>query len=95
MPHYICDPTTYNLQSKTLLSNFTKFHFSLLQGYKERPVCAAIGDGANDVSMIQEAHVGIAIMGKEGRQATLCSDFALAKFRLVISLEVAILGLFE
>ncbi|KAL9879005.1 phospholipid-transporting ATPase IF isoform 2-T2 [Glossina fuscipes fuscipes] len=41
---------------------------------------AAIGDGANDVSMIQEAHVGIGIIGKEGRQAACCSDFALAKF---------------
>ncbi|XP_013098646.2 phospholipid-transporting ATPase IF isoform X1 [Stomoxys calcitrans] len=41
---------------------------------------AAIGDGANDVSMIQEAHVGIGIMGKEGRQAARCADFAFAKF---------------
>ena len=29
----------------------------------------AIGDGANDVAMIREAHVGVAILGKEGRQA--------------------------
>ena len=42
---------------------------------------AAIGDGGNDVPMIQEANVGIAIVGKEGRQATRCSDFAFAKFR--------------
>ena len=40
----------------------------------------AIGDGANDVSMIQEAHVGIGIFGKEGRNAARCADFALAKF---------------
>ncbi|XP_076762998.1 phospholipid-transporting ATPase IF [Xylocopa sonorina] len=44
---------------------------------------AAIGDGGNDVSMIQEAHVGIGIMGKEGRQATMCSDFAIAKFKFL------------
>lgn len=33
------------------------------------PVTAAVGDGANDVSMIQEAHVGLGIAGKEGRAA--------------------------
>ena len=33
---------------------------------------AAIGDGANDVSMIQEAHVGLGIFGKEGRNAARC-----------------------
>ena len=31
----------------------------LVKKSKEKPVCAAIGDGANDVSMIQEAHVGL------------------------------------
>ncbi len=36
---------------------------------KEHPITLAIGDGANDVSMILEAHVGIGIIGKEGRQA--------------------------
>ncbi|XP_049950032.1 phospholipid-transporting ATPase IF-like isoform X1 [Schistocerca serialis cubense] len=48
-----------------------------------KPVTAAIGDGANDVSMIQEAHVGIGIVGKEGRQAVRCSDFAFARFRFL------------
>lgn len=33
------------------------------------PITAAVGDGANDISMIQEAHVGLGIFGKEGRQA--------------------------
>ncbi len=47
------------------------------------PVTAAIGDGANDVSMLQEAHVGFGVMGKEGRQAVNSSDFAFAKFRFV------------
>ncbi|GAB6027859.1 hypothetical protein CHUAL_002077 [Chamberlinius hualienensis] len=46
-----------------------------------RPITAAIGDGANDVAMIQEAHVGLGVMGKEGRQAVRCSDFAFARFR--------------
>ncbi|XP_076046223.1 phospholipid-transporting ATPase IF-like isoform X2 [Oratosquilla oratoria] len=47
------------------------------------PITAAIGDGANDVSMIQEAHVGLGLMGKEGRQAVRCADFAFARFRFL------------
>ncbi|KAF4520666.1 hypothetical protein B566_EDAN006342 [Ephemera danica] len=46
-----------------------------------KPVTAAVGDGANDVSMIQEAHVGIGIVGKEGRQAVRSSDFAVPRFQ--------------
>ncbi len=39
--------------------------------YKHKaPITLAIGDGANDVPMIREAHVGVGIYGKEGRQAT-------------------------
>lgn len=41
----------------------------------------AIGDGANDVAMIQAADVGIGIMGKEGRQAVNNADYAIAQFR--------------
>ncbi|KAI9245704.1 hypothetical protein BDA99DRAFT_447769 [Phascolomyces articulosus] len=41
----------------------------------------AIGDGANDVSMIQEANIGIGISGLEGRQAVMASDYAIAQFR--------------
>jgi hypothetical protein len=41
----------------------------------------AIGDGANDVAMIQEAHVGVGIRGEEGLQATNASDYAIAQFR--------------
>jgi phospholipid-translocating ATPase len=43
----------------------------------------AIGDGANDVSMIQEAHVGIGIFGKEGRNAARSADFAFARFKFL------------
>ncbi len=39
----------------------------------------AIGDGANDVPMIQAAHVGIGISGREGMQAVLASDYAIAQ----------------
>ena len=44
-------------------------------------VTLAIGDGANDVSMIQSAHIGVGIIGKEGAQAVQSSDYALAQFR--------------
>ncbi|XP_022095115.1 probable phospholipid-transporting ATPase IF isoform X2 [Acanthaster planci] len=50
----------------------------------KRPTTMAIGDGANDVSMIQEAHIGLGIMGKEGRQAVRCSDYAFSRFRFLI-----------
>jgi len=43
-------------------------------------VAAAVGDGGNDVSMIQAASVGIGIVGKEGMQASLASDFSMTKF---------------
>lgn len=43
----------------------------------------AIGDGANDVSMIQEANIGIGISGVEGRQAVMASDYAIAQFRFL------------
>jgi phospholipid-translocating ATPase len=42
-------------------------------------VCA-IGDGGNDVSMIQAANVGIGIVGKEGMQASLAADFSIVQF---------------
>jgi len=43
----------------------------------------AIGDGANDVAMIQAANVGIGIFGKEGQQAARASDFAIGQFRFL------------
>lgn len=43
----------------------------------------AIGDGANDVSMIQMADVGVGICGQEGMQAVMASDFAIAKFKIL------------
>lgn len=43
----------------------------------------SIGDGANDVAMIQEADVGVGIAGEEGRQAVMCSDYAIGQFRFL------------
>lgn len=47
---------------------------------------AAIGDGGNDVSMIQMADVGVGIVGKEGRQASLAADFSVLQFRCLTRL---------
>jgi phospholipid-transporting ATPase len=46
-------------------------------------VTLAIGDGANDVSMIQAAHVGIGISGLEGLQAARASDYSISQFRFL------------
>ena len=46
----------------------------------------AIGDGANDVAMIQEAHVGVAISGREGQAAVKSSDYSIAKFKFLKNL---------
>ena len=46
----------------------------------------SIGDGANDVAMIQEAHVGVGIAGEEGRQAVMSSDYAIGQFRFLTRL---------
>ena len=51
-----------------------------------KPVTLAIGDGANDVSMIQEAHVGVGIFGKEGMQAANSSDYAISLFHHLLPL---------
>ena len=46
-------------------------------------VTLAVGDGANDVSMIQAANIGVGIAGQEGVQASMASDYAIAQFRFL------------
>ncbi|KAG7289187.1 hypothetical protein NEMBOFW57_005550 [Staphylotrichum longicolle] len=46
-------------------------------------VTLAIGDGANDIAMIQASHVGIGISGREGLQAARISDYSIAQFRFL------------
>lgn len=46
----------------------------------------AIGDGANDVAMIQAANIGVGIAGEEGRQAVMSSDYAIGQFRFLTRL---------
>ncbi|XP_022108719.1 probable phospholipid-transporting ATPase IIB isoform X2 [Acanthaster planci] len=54
----------------------------LLKTHTGKRTCA-IGDGGNDVSMIQAANAGVGLEGKEGRQASLAADFSLTQFRYV------------
>ncbi|KAM4555740.1 phospholipid-transporting ATPase VB [Odontesthes bonariensis] len=48
---------------------------------KLKVMTLAVGDGANDVNMIQAADVGIGISGQEGMQAVMASDFAISRFK--------------
>jgi phospholipid-translocating P-type ATPase (flippase) len=58
---------------------------TIVKVMRDRTKCLtlAIGDGANDVGMILQADIGVGISGKEGRQAVLASDYALAQFRFL------------
>jgi len=53
----------------------------LVKKYQKQSILLAIGDGANDVSMIQAAHIGIGISGVEGLQAARSADVSIAQFR--------------
>jgi phospholipid-transporting ATPase len=55
----------------------------LVKKYQKESILLAIGDGANDVSMIQAAHIGIGISGEEGLQAARSADVAIAQFRFL------------
>lgn len=59
----------------------------LIRQYTQKRV-ACIGDGGNDVSMIQAADIGIGIVGKEGRQASLAADFSITQFHHLTKLLV-------
>ncbi|KAL8917387.1 MAG: hypothetical protein Q9208_007972 [Pyrenodesmia sp. 3 TL-2023] len=60
--------------------------YLIRQFTKKRVAC--IGDGGNDVSMIQAADVGVGIVGKEGRQASLAADFSITSFHHLTRLLV-------
>lgn len=55
----------------------------LVRKHDAEKVTLAIGDGANDVGMIQAAHVGVGIVGLEGQEAKLASDFSISQFRFL------------
>ena len=46
----------------------------------------SIGDGANDVAMIQEANIGCGLLGHEGSQAAMSADYAFGQFRFLTKL---------
>ena len=56
---------------------------NLIKARYPNKVTLAIGDGANDVNMINQAHVGVGISGKEGQQAAKSSDFAIGQFKFL------------
>jgi len=60
---------------------------TLIRAYTQKRV-ACIGDGGNDVSMIQAADIGVGIVGKEGRQASLAADFSITSFHHLTKLLV-------
>lgn len=53
---------------------------------QKKTLTLAIGDGANDVEMIQRSHVGVGLAGNEGSQAAMNSDFAITRFHHLIRL---------
>jgi len=60
-----------------------------MKSYNQNKVILAVGDGANDVSMITQAHVGIGIRGMEGSQACSASDFSIGQFKSLVPLLLA------
>ncbi|PKY42453.1 phospholipid-translocating P-type ATPase [Rhizophagus irregularis] len=67
--------------SPTQKADITK----LIKKFSNKRVCC-IGDGGNDVSMIQAADVGVGIVGKEGKQASLAADFSVTQFSFLTKL---------
>ncbi|GBE86868.1 Probable phospholipid-transporting ATPase [Sparassis crispa] len=57
----------------------------LIRRHTKKRICC-IGDGGNDVSMIQAADVGVGIVGKEGKQASLAADFSVTQFSYLTKL---------
>ena len=55
----------------------------LVMDNMKNKITLAIGDGANDVNMIQIAHIGVGIFGKEGNQAAAFGDYAIPQFKIL------------
>ena len=54
---------------------------TFMRKFTGNKVTLAIGDGANDVNMIQSAHLGVGLMGKEGNQAAAFADYAIPRYK--------------
>lgn len=59
---------------------------SAVRNLRKDAVTLAIGDGANDIAMIQSADIGVGITGKEGLQAARSADYSIAQFRFLLKL---------
>ena len=90
--HALVEPTSFKFLNLALycsavvccrVSPLQKAKVVLLVKGFMKSLCLAIGDGANDVSMIQAAHIGVGIAGEEGMQAVMSSDYAIAQFRFL------------
>lgn len=68
------------------VSPLQKAKVVLLVKENTKSVTLAIGDGANDVAMIQAAAIGVGILGEEGGQAARAADYAIGQFRFLQSL---------
>lgn len=68
---------------KALLVRTVRSRLKAYRGKNRRGLTLAIGDGANDLAMIQACHVGVGISGKEGLQAARVADYAIAQFRFL------------
>lgn len=71
-------PAQKALLVRTVRNRLSKFSLTRKQG-----LTLAIGDGANDLAMIQASHVGIGISGREGLQAARVADYSIAQFRFL------------
>lgn len=71
-------PAQKALLVRAVRSRLSKFSFTRRNG-----LTLAIGDGANDLAMIQASHVGIGISGREGLQAARVADYSIAQFRFL------------
>ena len=58
----------------------------MIQKRFPKKTCLSIGDGANDVSMILKANVGVGISGKEGMQAARSADYSIGQFKFLKTL---------
>eukprot|EP00050_Salpingoeca_kvevrii_P002287 m.190317 g.190317 ORF g.190317 m.190317 type:complete len:1160 (+) comp10581_c0_seq1:297-3776(+) len=65
------------------VSPLQKAQIVRLVKYSDKAITLAIGDGANDVGMIQAAHVGVGISGQEGLQAARAADYSIGQFRFL------------
>ena len=73
----------YKYLNKQEINNQNNKKNNSMAPIKDSMTTLAIGDGANDVNMITSAHIGVGIMGIEGKQAARASDYAIGEFKFL------------